>query len=1378
MNRCFTVIFLVIFLTDINCDSIQTRLDKFARSTTQTLQKFTDNIGNEWNRNSDINKLEVLQNDVLYLEHYKTCQQPNNINSFIKNTSNKTFEEVAQKVGFNKVHRNGPPLRPDCRFDYVLLSKELNITSRLYGELCLMEMLTGGAAVGDYDNDGFQDVFYTIATEPSVLYRNNGDGTFTDVTYSANVGPTSFGNGVGWIDVDADGDLDLYVTTVGDNRHYLYINQGGRFTEEAQIRGVSMQFPNMRNLAGMTPTFGDFDLDGYIDIYVSEWIFHFYGEVTANRLLRNLGKEKPGFFEDVTDKAGVNMDGFWKYYNRHSSGTLVFGASFTDFNNDGWPELLITGDFFGSKMFWNNKNGTFTECSESCGMDVRINAMGHTIGDLNRDGFDDVMLTGIYFSSTACNFGNCLYGPSGNAFYQNKKNGTFTNIEQEIGVKNGYWAWGASFIDFDNDCKLDIVSTNGMNTFETVLDDEYTKGKMQLFHNQGNLNNTMIDVAANEGIQYNGQGRGLLVFDFEDDGDLDVLVVPNFGPVQFFKNKGSDAYWIRVRVFHKCLNDVRKLCDSYGARVSLNNETEMYQTSSIGSKTNYLGQSELTAHFGLGKIEVDSQVTVFWPRTKQQVTVIGVPVNTKLDVIQPDGNINMTIMWSEIAECPYLFIKYVSQPGIGKIVINQDMKSLKYDPSPLTLFDVGEQTFKYTVAVKPDSFNLQSMGMVELDMRTVLGYTICNGSFPANTLFVKSTSERRLDGKSNNMGNVNWGSVSQPLIQLAPRFYADNISDPASACSLTQRINSNCPYPKEFSGLGSNRPSPRLISNVLMKQIDERFSKRNISDFTWHYGQFIIHDTDHTTLLPRFEFQYYENHVWMPITIPKGDVYFDPYNTGQQYMPFVRSQYNKCTGMYPGNSERKQLNTISAYIDGSMIYGSSVSRCAGLREFKDGKMKLENSFPPKNVDALPNENPTGRPYDQLYAAGDIRSNVQPGLMALHTLFLREHNRLAQNYLYNNPMASDEEIFQKTRRLVIAELQSVTYNEYLPAILGGKLPKYNGYNKSINVDVSNEFATAAFRFGHSQVNSFIFRLKPDGTPIDEGHAILREVYFKPHRLEREGGLDPLLRGTIKFRSQEVDMLMVDEMRNTLFPTSDDSTGTHSGFDLAALNIQRGRDHGLADFNTVRKYLGLKAYKSFSEITSDKSIAKNLELLYENVDNIDLWVGGLAEDHVKDSELGETFHKIILEQFIRFRDGDRFWYEKNLTTEEIADVESRSLGKIIRLNTGFTDCPDNVFFSSENCIGVKNHQCIPRLFSNDKFFRTANDVHFKDKHNEQGDKIKLLIILASVFGAFSGLLLVIAFVCLKLKVHAGNEISSNNQNCVVNIGNNNKALETVA
>ncbi|XP_065655508.1 uncharacterized protein LOC100209490 isoform X5 [Hydra vulgaris] len=1176
-----------------------------------------------------------------------------------------------------------------------------------------------------------------------VLLSTFSDGTFTDVTISSNVGPELYGNGASWADVDSDGDLDLFVTTMGDKRHYLYINQGGHFTEEALARGASLQFPSRRNIAGMTPTFGDFDLDGYVDIHVSEWIYHFYGKVSANRLLRNLGSKNPGYFEDVTESAGLNLDGYWDFLNRHFSGTFVFGSSFIDFNNDGWPELLISGDFHGSKLFWNNRNGTFTECTVDCGIDGAINAMGQTTGDINKDGFIDVMLTGVYFTQNACAYQNCKFGPSGNGLFQNNKNGSFSNIAKNVGVQNSFWAWGASFVDFDNDNNLDVVVTSGMDTFSTSMDDEYTKGKMLLYQKVGNQK--LVNVALQEGMQFIGQGRGLLVFDFEEDGDEDILVVPNVGPVHFFRNdKGNSNFWIRVEAMHWCANNLKKLCSSYGARVYVTDKTGSVQSWSVGSKTNLLSQSEFTVHFGLGTLEASVIVRVFWPQTQQELIIVDVPVNTKIKAIKPESN--RTIFWSSVEECPYMYVKDVSQPLQGKVAINEDMKSLNYDPSPLEMIDIGFQNFTYTIGVKPDHLDTQYTGIVELDIRAPIEFTNCKSKLPVD--IGVSDSLRQFNGKLNNKNNADWGSVFQPLVQIVLQSYSDNISKPASACSADQKKDLKCLYPEELGGLGSNRPSPRYISNILMKQYQDQFSKRNLSDLIVHYGQFINHDTDHAVALPKFDLQSYDNQVWMPISIPKGDVHFDPYKTGQETMPFLRTQYDRCTGIYPGNKERKQLNNITAYIDGSLIYGSSSSRCASLREFKDGKMKLKNSFPPKNVDGLPNDNPTGRPFDQLYVTGDVRANVQPGLMALHTLFLREHNRLAQAFQYRNPMASDEEIFQYARRIVIAELQSVTYREYLPAILGNALPAYNGYNDTVNSGIFNEFATAAFRFGHSQVNSLIFRLKPNGTPINEGHAFLREMYFRPHRLEREGGIDPLLRGAVYFRAQEVDLLIVDEMRNKLFPSSAAATGTQTGFDLASINIQRGRDHGLADFNTVRKYLGLQAYKTFEEITSDRDVAEKLKSLYQSVDNIDLWVGGLAEDHVPRSELGETFLKIILEQFLRIRDGDRFWYERILTKEEINEVESRTLSQIIKLNTGYYDCPNNVFFSLQNCFGSKDYQCIPRNNGLDKN-KDSNILDLIRKNQEQMKEITILTIVTSLFGVLLFFLVVLILYCAKIK-----------------------------
>lgn len=165
-------------------------------------------------------------------------------------------------------------------------------------------------------------------------------------------------------------------------------------------------------------------------------------------------------------------------------------------------------------------------------------------------------------------------------------------------------------------------------------------------------------------------------------------------------------------------------------------------------------------------------------------------------------------------------------------------------------------------------------------------------------------------------------------------------------------------------------------------------------------------------------------------------------------------------------------------------------------------------------------------------------------------------------------------------------------------------------------------------------------------------------------------------------------MVDDMRNVLFPS-----GQHGGLDLASMNIQRGRDHGLPDYNTVRKAFGLKGITSFADITNHTKIARKFEDLYQDRNNVDLWVAGLAEEHEHGSELGATFRTIVMRNFLRIRNGDRFWYERYLSEEEIDKVHSLTLGKIIRLNTGYKSAPDNVFFSAEYCAGVENFQCVP-------------------------------------------------------------------------------------
>lgn len=254
------------------------------------------------------------------------------------------------------------------------------------------------------------------------------------------------------------------------------------------------------------------------------------------------------------------------------------------------------------------------------------------------------------------------------------------------------------------------------------------------------------------------------------------------------------------------------------------------------------------------------------------------------------------------------------------------------------------------------------------------------------------------------------------------------------------------------------------------------------------------------------------------------------------------------------------------------------------------------------------------------------------------------------------------------------MQVISYNEFLPLLLGaGALPPYTGYDDQVNSGIANEFSTAAYRFGHSMLSEILLRLNHAGNST--GDIALKDAFFNPDLIKTNGGVASLLRGLAAQEAQEVDNKVVDGVRNFLFgpPGS-------GGFDLASLNIQRGRDHGLARLNEARKAYGVKPHKKFSDITSSAAVQAALEAAYDHVNDVELWVGVLAEDHVEGALVGMTGQAILVDQFIRLRDGDRFWYQNDpfFVPALTAEVESTKLSDIIRRNTPVGDeIQDNVF-----------------------------------------------------------------------------------------------------
>jgi len=516
-----------------------------------------------------------------------------------------------------------------------------------------------------------------------------------------------------------------------------------------------------------------------------------------------------------------------------------------------------------------------------------------------------------------------------------------------------------------------------------------------------------------------------------------------------------------------------------------------------------------------------------------------------------------------------------------------------------------------------------------------------------NNQTVQNQGFRSIDGSNNNLADPDMGQAHIQLQRLVNPDYGDGI----------QTLS------------GSNRASARLISNTVLTQSGSIPNREGGSDFIWQWGQFVDHDIDLTDGI--------DPPQTVDIPVPTGDAWFDPDNTGAMVISFNRSLYDLATGTDTDNP-RQQINEISSWIDASNVYGSDSTRASALRTL-DGSGRLKTSagnLLPFNSDGFAN---AGGDSDSLFLAGDVRANEQVGLTAMHTLFVREHNWHADRISAANPQFSGDEVYQRARQMVNAEIQTITYREYLPALLGrGYISRYQGYQPEVNATIANIFSSAAFRYGHSALSPTLLRLNAQGDAIAAGHLALRDAFFAPQRLTEEGGIAPILRGLAGQVSQAVDNHIIDDVRNFLF-----GPPGAGGFDLAALNIQRGRDHGLPAYNTVREAFGLQPATQFSDISSDPETQTALAAVYESVNNIDVWVGGLSEDPMPGALVGELIATILKQQFEALRDGDRFWYQRVLNQQQLDAVHNTRLSDIIRRNTVIgQEIADDVFHVREN------------------------------------------------------------------------------------------------
>ena len=513
------------------------------------------------------------------------------------------------------------------------------------------------------------------------------------------------------------------------------------------------------------------------------------------------------------------------------------------------------------------------------------------------------------------------------------------------------------------------------------------------------------------------------------------------------------------------------------------------------------------------------------------------------------------------------------------------------------------------------------------------------------SLFVQGASaqypSRTIDGSGNNQADPTMGAAFTYLKRATAVGYDDGYSVPA----------------------GPTRPSARAISNMVSAQAGAMPNAAGLSDMLWQWGQFLDHDIDLTeSAKPAESFD---------IQVPPGDPFFDPTFTGTQVIPLSRSLYG-----LDADGVRQQINEITAWIDASMVYGSDQARALELRTLDGtGRLKTQatavGELLPFNVNGLPNAPTSMDPT--LFLAGDVRANEQNGLTALHTLFVREHNALATLIYFTFPTLGGDQIYEFVRMMVGAEIQAITYNEFLPALLGEyAIPAYRGYDAAVDGSIMNEFSGAAFRFGHTMLPPQLMRLDGGMQTIPDGHIALRDAFFNPDEILTLG-IEPLLRGLSAQPAQAIDTRVIDDVRNFLF-----GPPGAGGFDLASLNMQRGRDHGLVDYNSMREEFGLPRFATFGEFGDDFLAWIGLGFLYSDIDNVDPWIGMLTEDKAPFSQLGGLAHVIVAEQFTKLRDGDRYWYQNVLSGALQRWVNTQTLAVIIRRNTtiGF-EIPDDVF-----------------------------------------------------------------------------------------------------
>ena len=547
----------------------------------------------------------------------------------------------------------------------------------------------------------------------------------------------------------------------------------------------------------------------------------------------------------------------------------------------------------------------------------------------------------------------------------------------------------------------------------------------------------------------------------------------------------------------------------------------------------------------------------------------------------------------------------------------------------------------------------------------------CGECLPTCDSFARYQS---FDGTCNNLENPLFGSVGIALPRYKitkPKYIEDPIKNMTFFESLPVQPNK---AREDGCHLRKNLPNARLVSRTI--HVDNDAPSNNCTHFTTQFGQFVDHDITLTPMEPVDQCcGITGDERCLPIDVAE-DKHFNSLNI--TCLHFARS-IPHCE---ENGGRRNQLSAITSFVDGSQIYGSDLETAEKIRSFVNGELNVTVR---DTGNLLPKINDT-------FTAGEVRAREVPGLTLSHTIWVREHNRVAK--ILSSMFEDDEEIFQLARRVVVAEYQNIVYGQYMSEILGTDdlkpLPDGSNYKPKVNPAMANEFATAAYRFGHSMVQGKTELLAVDNPAQVVGSFELRDVYFDDEFYVN--AFDNILMELIYRPSQSNDASISEDVTNHLV-----AAGRIN--DLASLNIHRGREHGLPGFCSYYRKFQAPGFNcksgwdaKYTGIPTD--LWTKMQEVYDHPSDIDLFTGGISQENEDQSQLGKVFQAIIRDQFKRTMEGDRFFFNhkkhKSLNgvgfTKKAQEIlRARTMSGVICDTTSLTKVPINVFRMNSKTIG---------------------------------------------------------------------------------------------